>query len=90
MKTRVIYTKNARRDLKSLNKKDAVQIVRKIELYSRRGNPLKYAKKLKHPFDDLYRFRIGKYRAIFEIDSKGDILFLIILTVGYRKNIYKN
>lgn len=34
-----------------------------------------------------YRLRVGDYRVIFDIDKKH--LIILILIVGYRKNIYK-
>jgi len=83
-----VYTKNARRDLKSLNKEDAIRVASKIKSYSEQKNPLRHAKKLKRPFDDLYRFRIGVYRAIFEIDSRGNVVVITILKVSHRKDIY--
>ena len=89
MKVQVNYTKNARRDIKKLDRQDGLVIASKIEFYSQQKNPLKYAKKLKPPFDDLYRFKIGEYRAVFETDSKGSILLLTILKIGHRKNIYE-
>ena len=85
MKTKVSYTKNARRDIRNLDRKDGVKIASKIEFYSKQKNPLRYAKKLKPPFDDLYRFRIGEYRAVFEIDAKKNILFLTILKMGIER-----
>jgi mRNA interferase RelE/StbE len=88
MRTGVIYTKKAKKDLKKLDKKDSFNIASKIEFYSKQKNPLKYAKKLKLPLDDLYRFKVGDYRVVFETDSKGKIFLLIILKVGHRKDIY--
>ena len=46
-------------------------------------NPRK-GKKLKH--SDFYRFRIGEYRVIYELnDHKKQI---IILYIGHRKHVY--
>ena len=89
MKTEVLYTKNARRDLRKLNHKEAAKIATKIEFYSKQKDPLKHAKKLRPPYDDLYRFRIGDYRAIFEVDNTGTITLLVILKVAHRKEVYE-
>jgi mRNA-degrading endonuclease RelE of RelBE toxin-antitoxin system len=35
-----------------------------------------------------YRFRIGDYRAIFDVDENNNIKILLILTIGHRKDIY--
>uniref|UniRef100_A0A7C3MKC3 Type II toxin-antitoxin system RelE/ParE family toxin n=1 Tax=Dictyoglomus thermophilum TaxID=14 RepID=A0A7C3MKC3_DICTH len=47
---------------------------------------LKYARKLINPKIGSYRFRIGNYRVIFDIDGEN----IIILRIGHRKEIYKD
>jgi mRNA-degrading endonuclease RelE of RelBE toxin-antitoxin system len=47
-----------------------------------------YAKYIKNT-ENLYRFRIGDYRAVFEIDSGSKINIILILAIGHRKDIYK-
>ena len=37
---------------------------------------------------DFWRVRIGDYRAIYEIDRKGNRI--IVLYIGHRKNVYEN
>jgi mRNA interferase RelE/StbE len=37
-------------------------------------------------FKDLYRLRIGDYRAIYSV--KEEIVTIIVLDVGHRKEIY--
>lgn len=88
MTTEVFYTDKALRQLRSLERESAQTIVQKIRFYSEQENPLRYAKKLKPPFNDLYRFRIGSYRVIFEVDGKGVPHVLVVLRVGDRKEIY--
>ena len=46
---------------------------------------MKHATKLTDPALETYRFRIGDYRVIFDIEDKE----IVILRVGHRKNIYK-
>lgn len=88
MKYRAKLTRNAKRELSSLAKVVQKRIAEKIRFYISSDNPLKYAKKLKPPFDGLFRFRISDYRVIFEIDSRGNLTILIILTIKHRKGIY--
>ncbi|WP_456486560.1 type II toxin-antitoxin system RelE family toxin [Candidatus Alkanophaga liquidiphilum] len=38
-----------------------------------------------HPKIGTYRFRIGDYRIIFDIDDDN----MVILRIGHRKSIYK-
>jgi mRNA interferase RelE/StbE len=37
---------------------------------------------------DLYRVRAGNYRIIFQIED--DILYVVVVKIGHRKDIYKN
>jgi mRNA interferase RelE/StbE len=89
MTHKLVYTKKAFSDLASLNKKDAKRILEKISYFCRQSDPLKYAKKLKNLRFGTYRFRIGDYRAVFDVDSKGRVHVLLILTIKHRKDIYK-
>lgn len=84
-----VYTKKAFSDLSSLTKKDAKRVLEKIAYFCAQRNPLQYAKKLKDPKFGTYRFRIGDYRVIFDVDSKGQVQILLILTIKHRKDIYK-
>lgn len=84
-----VYTKKAFSDLVSLGRKIAKRILDKISYFCRQDDPLKYAKKLKDLKFGTYRFRIGNYRAIFDIDKKGNIQILLILTIKHRKDVYR-
>lgn len=81
-------SKQAIKDLAHLDKKVAKRITTKIKEYRQSPNPLVHTKPLTGVFKGLYRFRIGDYRAIFEIDKQGRITILLILTVKHRKDLY--
>ncbi|MBT3864600.1 type II toxin-antitoxin system RelE/ParE family toxin [Candidatus Peregrinibacteria bacterium] len=89
MTHKLVYTKKAFADLASLTKQDTKRILEKISYFSKQQKPLNYAVKLKDPKYGTYRFRIGNYRAIFDIDKNGNIHVLLILAIKHRKNIYK-
>ena len=84
----VIYTKNARQDLINLDNKTAQLIVKKVLFFSQQSNPLQFAKKLTNFSLGQYRFRVGDYRVIFDVDSTGNLVLLIILRIKHRKDIY--
>ena len=48
-------------------------------------DPLKYAEPLKQSELRSYRFRIGDYRVVFDLE--GDQI--VILRVGHRREIYR-
>ena len=78
----ILFTDKAEKDIKKLNKQDRKRIIEKLKEYS--YNPLSYAIKLSNAKIGSFRFRIGDYRVIFDIDGNT----LVILRLGHRKNIY--
>ncbi len=80
------FRPNAETDLRRLPKDLQRRIIEKIVWYCSQENPLQFAKRLTDS-EDLgeYRFRIGDYRAIFDIDDGA----ILILHIGHRKEIYR-
>lgn len=89
MNYKAVYTKKALDQLKRLDNKISVKIVQKVSFYIR-NNPLLYAAKLKHPAFGEYRFRIGDWRVIFDLDTGGKIHVLLILTIKHRREVYRD
>lgn len=89
MEYQVIYAPKALEDLFELENNIAKRIKEKITFFRRQENPLHYAKKLKNTIFGTYRFRIGDYRAIFDVDHQGMISVLHILLIKHRKEIYQ-
>ena len=88
MKYRLFYTLKAKKDLSNFDSRTAIKILDKIDFYIETGEPIKHSKKLSDYKNGTYRFRIGDYRAIFDIDNKGKITILIILRIKHRKEVY--
>ncbi|MCK4763017.1 MAG: type II toxin-antitoxin system RelE/ParE family toxin [Candidatus Aminicenantes bacterium] len=76
---------SAKRSLVALPKKIQKQIDRGILSLSENARP-QGVKKLKKT-GDLYRIRSGDYRVIYQI--KDDILTILIIRIGHRKDIYR-
>jgi mRNA interferase RelE/StbE len=83
----VLYTSSALKDLRTIEKKNAQKIILTIQKCTN-DKPLEKSKKLSGSFEGLYRYRIGDYRVIFQIDNSDKTI--IILKIKHRKNIYKN
>lgn len=82
-----LYTKKAEKDLISLSKDNQKRIANKMKFFASSDNPLKFAEPLKDKLLGSYRFRIGNYRIIFDINrNKKEI---IILKVKLRDKVYK-
>ena len=84
----VFITRTARRDLDALEKSVAQRILRKLDFFRQQTNPLRFAKGITDSQLGTYRFRIGDYRVLFDIDHRGNILLLLILAVKHRRDVY--
>ncbi len=79
----LFFTKESKKFLKKLNRKDKIRIISVLERC--RVRPHAYVKKLiSSPY---FRLRAGDYRIILDI-NKGKLL-IIVIDIGHRKNIYK-
>ena len=83
MKYRLVYTHRAFRDIRRLEEKIKQRIGKALKRYGK--EPLKYASKLTDSKLGMYRFRIGDYRVIFDLEDDE----IVILRVGHRRDIYK-
>lgn len=48
-------------------------------------SPFDYAKKMVDPALGTYRFRIGEYKVIFDVEGNK----IVVLRVGHRRKIYR-
>jgi len=83
VKYRLTYTERAIKDIRKLELKIKERIGKTLLRYA--GDPLKHAGKLTESKLGEYRFRIGDYRAIFDLENDE----IVILRVGHRRDIYK-
>ena len=83
MKYRLVYTNRAVKDIKGLDSAIKERIGKTLLRYEE--DPLQHAERLTDSKLGDYRFRIGDYRVIFDIEGKE----IIVLRVGHRREIYK-
>jgi mRNA interferase RelE/StbE len=82
----VIYTTQARKDLRQLPRDIAQNCIRGISRI--KEDPFPFVKKLKgSKHAPLYSLRIGECRAILSIEE--DRLIVFVLEVGHRSTIYR-
>ena len=81
----IVFTKSAERELKKLNKNARIKILQKLRFYLQQTNPLDFADTITNKNIGQFRFRIGDYRVIFDIERNT----IFILSVGHRKDIYR-
>jgi mRNA-degrading endonuclease RelE of RelBE toxin-antitoxin system len=80
---RLRFTDTASGQLTGLPQRTQTRIVEKLELYSLRPDPLKFAEPLTG--SEEYRFRVGDYRIIFEV--LHDILW--VAAIKRRDEAYR-
>jgi len=80
-----IFRSHAEKQIKKLPRNVIIRIKEKLRYFITSPNPLNFASQLKNSALGSYRFRIGDYRVIFDLEDEH----LIVLAVGHRKEVYK-
>ena len=83
MNYKVVYSRNALKDVKRLDSVVKRKVGESILRYSK--NPLHYAQKLSSSDLGSYRWRAGNHRIIFDISEKR----IEVLRIGHRRDVYK-
>ena len=82
------YTDTARRQLRKLDKPSARRV---LDYLDQRVAPLEdprsLGKALRGPLGDLWRYRVGGYRIICELQHQR--LRVLVVRVGDRKDVYR-
>lgn len=84
MAYRLTYTRRAAKDISKLQKSTKERIKKSLDKYAE--DPLLYARKMADTTLGTYRFRIGEYRALFDIE--GDEI--VILRLRHRSEVYRH
>ena len=79
------FSQKALKDIRTIDKIAAKQIVKKLQFFVESPEPLKYAKKLTRFEGGDYRFRIGVYRIVFDVIDEN----IYVLRIQHRKEVYK-
>lgn len=76
--------KSADKTLRNVARKERVRIVEQISQLAENPRPFG-CKKLRGT--EFYRIRIGDYRVIYKIED--EVLLILVIRIGHRKDIYK-
>ncbi|MFC3388692.1 type II toxin-antitoxin system RelE/ParE family toxin [Salinicoccus sesuvii] len=89
MAYQVVYEKLAVKSLKSIDKGQQLMIVAWIEKNLKgTTHPKQHGKALKGELKEYWRYRVGNYRILADIDS--DEIKIIVVGIGHCKDIYKS
>ena len=83
----VRYEAKAVKDMKAITPVDRTRIRQKIEQYA--ADPASQANNVKAlQGSDLYRLRVGDYRAIFAVEEDGTLTIMVVIRVRHRREVY--
>ena len=82
---RIEYTETARKQLKKLDKTMQKRILDYMDEVALLENPRSRGKALVENMRGLWRYRVGDYRVICEIQESR--IIISVLKIGHRKNI---
>jgi mRNA interferase RelE/StbE len=80
----IFYTNKAADQLRDLPTLSQKRIANKMRFYARQPNPLRFAKRLVDFKEGEYRFRIGDYRVIFDVQQET----IFVLKIDKRDKVY--
>jgi mRNA interferase RelE/StbE len=81
-------TRSAEKQIKKLDRVAQTSILRFLrERLKPADNPRQWGKPLQGDRGGLWRYRVGDYRLICEIQDKK--ITLLVLQVGHRKDVYR-
>ena len=84
----VKFSTRAVKSLKRIDRPNQELILKFMtEKVAKQPDPISLAKKLSGNLGDFYRFRLGDYRIVCEVQNQE--LIILILQIGHRQNIYQ-
>ena len=84
-KYELVYKKPAVKSIQKLPPQIRKRLKLKLEWFAGQNDPLNFAEPLTKPADAGYRFRVGHYRILFDIEGNN----LVILYLQHRREVYR-
>lgn len=81
------FSQQAYDAMEKMSRTDYLRIKKKLQYFISLDDPLSTAKPLIQSSLWSYRWRVGEWRIIFDIDREWHII--IVLVIGRRKDIYR-
>jgi mRNA interferase RelE/StbE len=85
MPYKVLFTKDAIKDIEKIDKSVKKQIHKKLLFFRDLDDIKVVAKKLHNHEAGEYRLRVGNFRIIFDLDKHA----IVVLRIQHRKDVYK-
>ena len=88
MAWQIEFAESAVRQLSGLDKATAKRIVRFLQgRIASSDNPRATGKALRGQYGDLWRYRVGDYRVICDIQDER--LMVLVVKLGHRRQVYR-
>ncbi len=87
MTYKVSFEAKAEEEFAKLSKADQQKIFKYLKKLESREDPRTLGEALKSKLSSFWKYRVGNYRLIAEINDEG--LIVIILVVAHRSKVYK-
>lgn len=81
------FDKKAKKEFSSLDKSTQKQIDKFLLKLTKSANPRQFGEALKGNMQSFWRYRIGDYKLICNIED--NVLTVVVLRVKHRKEVYK-
>ena len=81
----MVFAGSSKKDLDKLDNTTRQRIAKKLTFFLEQEDTLSFARQLVHSDIGSYRFRVGHYRIVFDVE--GDILQVV--SVKHRKDVYR-
>ncbi|OGG15522.1 hypothetical protein A3D77_06795 [Candidatus Gottesmanbacteria bacterium RIFCSPHIGHO2_02_FULL_39_11] len=79
------FTEKSENQFRKLDKAIRKRVINKLDLWCKSEKPLNFAESLVNSELGSYRFRVGDWRIIIDVEEE----MIVILSVGHRREIYK-
>jgi mRNA interferase RelE/StbE len=82
---RLLYKRQAFDDIRALTPQVQRRLNKKSDFFIAQEDPLQFAQPLTKPADAQYRFRVGDFRVLFDVDGFD----IMVLHVQHRREVYR-
>ena len=82
---RIVFAGSSKKDLDKLDRVVRQRIAKKLQHFLEQEDPLVFARHLVHSNIGSYRFRVGHYRIVFDVDD--DVIQVV--SIKHRGDVYR-
>ncbi len=83
---RLVFSRSAKKDIDEIDRINRQRIAKKLLYFLEQDDPLTYARRLVHLSIGSYRFRVGHYRIVFDVNGHD----IEVTSVKHRKDVYRS